>query len=89
MCDKKLPKMRAIIFMWDGCPYSEQSFTKLINTYGKENVKKIIVDNPTDAREHLVSHFTNASGSTVPFMILDNTTFVGSNTELQNMNLAP
>ena len=83
MCNKQILKKKAIIYMWEQCPYSQEAYNTLVGMYKKKNVQKVIIDDPVMMRKQLSEHFGNTEGTTVPFMIIDNKTFIGSNDELQ------
>jgi len=83
----KKPKPNAIIYMKYDCPYCKQAYKTLVKEFGKSNVYERYLESkeiiPT--RLGLKSKYKNTEGKTVPFIIINNRKFIGSNDELQRI----
>lgn len=91
--EKKTKKTRkkkdnAIIYMKEDCPHSKEAYKTLVKKFGKNNVLKRIIESKEiePIRKGLSEKYKNTDGNTVPFMVINNKKFIGTNDELQKMN---
>lgn len=86
---KKTKKIKdnAIIYMKESCPYSKQSYKTLVKKFGKNNVMKRYIETKEiiPIRKGLSEKYKHTDGTTVPFVIVNNKKFIGSNTEVQKI----
>lgn len=84
---KTKKKDNATIYMKESCPHSQKAYKTLTKYFGTNNVTKRHIESNEigPIRLGLSEKFKNTEGKTVPFVIVNNKKFIGSNTEVQKI----
>jgi len=83
----KKKKNNVVLYMKESCPFSKQAYKTLVKQFGKSNVTKrhVISKEIIPIRNGLSKKYKNAKGTQIPFAIVNNKKFIGSNSEIQKI----